>query len=158
MTINSSVLCVISTAVLLLGLAFSGFVAAHGGATGVVKERMELMKTLGDRMKETGAMVKGKVAFRSEIIAANAREVQKAALDITRLFPKGSLKKPTEALPRIWEEWDRFNDMTDRLTREAGKLNDVAIVGDQREIMIQFTKVGKTCSSCHTDFRKKKEK
>ena len=158
MKMSKSVLFVISTTVLVLGLAFSGFVGAHGGATGVVKERMELMKLLGDRMKEMGAMVKGKLAFKSEIIAANAREIQKAAPDIIRLFPKGSLKKPTEALPRIWEEWDRFNEMTDHLTREAGKLNDVAIAGTRREIMVQFTKVGKTCSSCHTDFRKKKEK
>ena len=158
MTMNKSVLFLVSTAVLLLGLSFTGFVGAHGGATGVVKERMELMKSLGDRMKEMGAMMKGKVAFSSEVIAANASEIQQVSPEILRLFPEGSLKKPSEALPRVWEEWDRFNEMTDRLTGEAGKLNDVAITGTRREIMIQFTKVGKTCSSCHTDFRKKKEK
>lgn len=144
--------------ILFFSVLSSNLLVAHGRATGVVKERMELMKSLGDRMKETGAMVKGKTAFRSEIIASNAREIQQTAPDIIRLFPQGSLKMPTEALPRIWEEWDRFNEMTDRLIREAGKLSDVAIAGDRREIMIQFTKVGKTCSSCHTDFRKKSEK
>jgi cytochrome c556 len=48
--------------------------------------------------------------------------------------------------------------MTSRLGYEAGKLNDVAVNGNRREIMIQFIKVGKSCSSCHTDFRKKQEK
>ena len=142
----------------LSGLFLSNLLIAHGGAKGVVKERMELMKLLGDRMKEMGAMVKGKVVFESAVIAANASKIEQAAPDITRLFPDGNLQKPSEALPKVWEEWGRFNEMTDRLTLEAGKLNDVAITGTQREIMIQFTKVGKACSSCHTDFRKQKEK
>ena len=43
MTMNKSVLFLVSTAILLSGLFVTGFVGAHGGATGVVKERMELI-------------------------------------------------------------------------------------------------------------------
>ena len=142
---------------LLSGLFIFGEVSAHGGATGVVKERMELMKSMGDRMKKMGDMVKGKVAFDSASIAASAEEIKQAAPDINHLFPEGSIDKPSEALPRIWEDREKFDELTETMIQEAAKLSDVATAGDKRSIMIQFTKLGKTCSSCHTDFRKKQE-
>ena len=142
---------------LLSGLFIFGEVNAHGGATGVVKERMELMKSMGDRMKNMGDMVKGKVAFDSASIAASAQEIKQAAPEITHLFPEGSIDKPSEALPRIWKDRGKFDELTETMIQEAAKLSDVATAGDKRSIMIQFTKLGKTCSSCHTDFRKKQE-
>ena len=101
-------------------------------------------------------MVKGKTAFDAAAMADSAREIQQTAPEITHLFPEGSLHKPSEALPSVWEEREKFNELAESLIREAGNLNGVAMAGDRRSIMIQFTKVGKTCSSCHTDFRKKK--
>ena len=153
-----SVLVLIGTAALLSGSIISGFVGAHQGATGVVKERMELMKTLGDRMKSMAAMVKGKVPFDAGQMAAGAQEIQDKAPKIVHLFPEGSVQKPSEALPSIWQQWDRFSELTDRLTSEARALSDIAVAGSKREIMVQFTKVGKTCSGCHTDFRKEQKK
>lgn len=155
-TIRKATIFSFMSALVLSGLFLAGEVSAHGGATGVVKERMELMKSLGDRMKEMGAMVKGKAAFDAATMADSAREIQQTAPEITHLFPEGSLRKPSEALPSVWEEPEKFNELAESLIREAGNLNDVAMAGDRRSIMIQFTKVGKTCSSCHTDFRKKK--
>lgn len=153
---NISALCAIP-ALLLSGLFLFSEVSAHGGATGVVKERMELMKSMGDQMKRIGAMVKGKVTFDSESIAVSAREIKQAAPKTTHLFPEGSTHKPSEALPRIWEDRKKFDELTESMMLEAGKLNDLAIAGDRRSILIQFTRLGKTCSSCHTDFRKKQE-
>jgi len=156
MVTRSSTIFYFMSALLLSGLFLLGEVSAHGGATGVVKERMELMKSLGDRMKTMAAMVKGKAPFDAVAMADSAREIQQTAPDITHLFPEGSLHKPSEALPSVWEEREKFNELAEGLIREAGNLNGVAMAGDRRSIMIQFTKVGKTCSSCHTDFRKKK--
>ena len=157
MTINNRAIRYLMPALLLSGLFLFGEVSAHGGATGIVKERMDLMKSMGDRMKNMGDMVKGKVAFDSASIAASAQEIKQAAPEITHLFPEGSSHKPSEALPRIWEERGKFDELTENMILEAGKLSDVAVSGDRRSIMVQFTKLGKTCSSCHTDFRKKQE-
>jgi cytochrome c556 len=145
------------SALALSGIFLFGEVSAHGGATGVIKERMELMKSLGDRMKEMGAMVKGKAPFDAAAMADSARKIQQTAPEIAHLFPEGSLHKLSKALPAVWKEREKFNELTERLIQEAGNLNDVAMTGDRRSMMIQFTKVGKTCSSCHTDFRKKKK-
>lgn len=140
---------------LLSGLFIFSEVSAHGGATGVVKERMELMKSMGDRMKKIAAMVKGKETFDAAWIAVSAQEIKQAAPEIAHLFPEGSLHKPSEALPRIWQERGRFDEMTEQMILEAGKLSDLATAGDRRSIMLQFTRLGKTCSACHTDFREK---
>jgi len=154
---SRSIYCAIA-ALLLSGLFLFGEVSAHGGATGVVKERMELMKSMGERMKEMGAMVKGKVTFDAASMAVSAEEIKQAGAEISHLFPEGSSHKPSEALPRIWEERGQFDEMTEKMILEAGKLSDLAVAGDRRSIMVQFIKLGKTCSACHTDFRKKQEK
>ncbi len=145
------------SALLLPGLFLIGEVSAHGGAAGVVKERMELMKSMGDRMKQMGDMMKGKLPFDAASIAVSAGKIEKSAPEIVHLFPERITYNPSEALPRIWEERERFDALAEQMVREAGKLSDVAAGGDQRSTMVQFARLGKTCSSCHTDFRKKPE-
>jgi hypothetical protein len=44
-------------------IAFTGVALAHEGATGVVKERMDLMKGQAKQMKLIGDMAKGKKKF-----------------------------------------------------------------------------------------------
>lgn len=146
------------SALLITGSLLSGTVMAHGGATGVVKERMELMKEVGDNMKQVGAMVKGKTDFDALAIANHAKTISEAAPHIPDLFPHDSLHKPSEALPSIWKEWDQFSALTVRLSDEAKKLQETAQGGDKRAISTQFAKLGKVCSSCHTDYRKKEDK
>lgn len=158
MLARKTLLVSLCAAVLLSGLIISGFTLAHQGATGVVKERMELMKALGDHMKSMAAMVKGKVPFDAGQMAAGAQAIQDKAPKMVHLFPEGSLRKPSEALPSIWQQWDKFSELAERLTSEAGGLSDIAVAGSRREIMVQFTRVGKTCSGCHTDFRKEQKK
>lgn len=146
------------SASLIAGITLSGGVLAHGGAKGVIKERMSVMKNIGKEMKKAGAMIKGKEAFDSKRISTYAKTISETSPGIPDLFPQHSLQKPTEALPAIWEEWDQFSALSLKLTEEAGKLHDVAQNGDRRAITMQFAKVGKVCSGCHTDYRKKQEK
>ena len=144
-------------ALILSGLVVFTEVGAHGGATGVVKERMDLMKSMGDQMKTMGEMMKGKRAFDAAAIANSALDISRVAPEINHLFPQGSLHKPSEALPRIWQERDQFDELTRNMIKEADKLSNLASTGERRSILIQFTRLGKTCSSCHTDFRKKQK-
>lgn len=130
---------------------------AHGGATGIVKERMELMMVIGKNMKGIAAMVKGEVAFDAKTVEKSAMVISDHAMKINGMFPKGSLDKPTEALPAIWEDWERFSKLSDNLVSEAKTLAEAAASGEKRAVMVQFAKTGKVCSACHTDFRVKKD-
>ena len=144
-------------ALLTLGVWPQGVSTAHEGATGVVKERMEMMKGMGNRMKTIAAMIKGEKAFDPQIIAQNAAEISKHAVEIERLFPEGTHHAPSEAKQIIWAEKNRFVEFAKSLEAKSKSLSQKAEDGDKREIMMGFAAVGKTCSGCHTDFRKEKE-
>jgi cytochrome c556 len=96
--------------------ASSTVVMAHGGATGIVKERMDAMGDMKDSMKEVSDMFKGKAPYDANKVRA-AAEVLKghSGNALTNLFPQGSLQHPTEAKANIWDEWDRFSKLADHL-------------------------------------------
>ncbi|SDG62351.1 c-type cytochrome, partial [Thalassobaculum litoreum] len=90
---------------------------AHGDATGVVKERMESMEALGDAMKELTAMMRGQQDYGAERVRSLAATIESHGGEaLTRLFPKDSLDHPSEALPAIWSDWDRFSALSDQLS------------------------------------------
>ena len=142
----------IAAAIAMAGL--SGMAVAHDGATGMVMQRMEAMKEIGDSMKSIAAMVKGEAEFDSAKVQSLADIMANHAKHMPHMFPEGSLDKPTEALPVIWVKWDQFTEIaakmnTDALAlAEAGKTATTA-----RDILPQLGEVGKSCKACHRDFR-----
>ena len=142
--------------VCLAALAGATTVLAHKGAKGVVMERMMAMKSMGDGMKELSQMVTGKIAFDAAKVTSIAKSLKQHATKIPEQFPKGSLQKPTEALPVIWEKWDDFKGQADNLATLAGELETAAASGKAASLVV-FAKIGKSCSACHQDFRLKKE-
>lgn len=146
----------------LMAVLGSGFAPvapswAHGGATGVVKQRMDLMSAMGENMKIVAAMVKGQVPMDMEKVRQEAGAISRNSPKIETLFPAGSLKAPSEALPAVWEEWERFMSLSTQLDTAANGLQQAATTGDRRELTRRFVLLGKVCSGCHTDFRKKQE-
>ncbi len=145
----------------ILILTTSGFeqtVVAHDGAMGVTKERMDLMKGMADAMKAMGPMVKGEVPFDPEVITTSAGYLAEQAKTIPDLTPKGSNGQPSEALAAIWQQWDRYVDNANQLADEGAKL--VEIWGNSHDLEMvrdQFTRLGKTCGTCHDAFRKPKD-
>ena len=121
-------------------------IAAHKGATGMVAERMEAMKSLGDAMKSLGAMYRGRAPY-------------DAASRTTALFPPGSLHHPSEAQPEIWEEWERFGELTEdlRISDSAFAAAAGADTGSSEapsQSRAASARLGRACSTCHTEFRK----
>lgn len=115
-------------AAVAITVVFSTIVAfAHGGATGIVKERMEVMDQIGDAMKALTAMMRGKETYdaaRVRTIAATIEDHGGKAL--TDLFPHDSMQKPSEALPSIWRDWDRFSALAEELSNNAKALGMAA--------------------------------
>ena len=100
---------------------------AHGGATGVVKERMTIMETLGKSLKELTAMMRGKTPCEPERVRQIARQISSHGGDsMTKLFPKDSLDKPSEARPNIWTQWGKFEGLASQLTSYAKALEKSA--------------------------------
>lgn len=183
-------------------------VLAHGGATGIVKERMEMMKSLGEAMKQLKGMFQNKATYDANKVRKAAQAIKShGAEKLTKLFPKGSIHKPSEALPAIWKDWDQFKTLANNLSAFATSLEAAAdnpggpgqgrmmqgggmmqgnpmmrgnpmmqgnnmmkgggMMGgagaDPEKLksmpaMASFMQITQTCSSCHTDFRMKKDK
>lgn len=139
-------------------VATTTVVLAHSGATGIVKQRMDMMGDIGDSMKAIGTMMKGEAAYDADAAKAAAMTIVGHADEIPKLFPEGSTQKPTEALPAIWENWDEFVRITEQMKSDAQQLADAAALATQAsQIRAQFGAVGKSCGSCHEKFRLKKQ-
>lgn len=103
---------------LACGALLAGAMAAsgHGGATGIVGERMMGMMMLSEQVKLLGPIADSpspsdlkSLRTASEMIAMHAGPA------MTNLFPEGSLESPSEARPEIWERWQEFTNYAGRL-------------------------------------------
>lgn len=130
---------------------------AHKGATGVIKERMDAMSAMGDASKAIAKMVNGKSVFDANAVARHAQAINEHSRDVVVFFPPGSLKPPSEARPTIWQRWDEFEALALELESSSALLTEVA-ASDNASVRSAFTRVSKTCKSCHKHFRKRKAK
>lgn len=157
MHINRNTYLIPAFLLFIIFIAFSiNSAAAHSGATGVVKKRMDLMGKIGKDMKAIKVMIQKKSPFDADKIMQHATSIHEASLHITTVFPKGSLGGKSEALPAIWENWDRFSSLAEQLTSSAEQLKLATRDANPKSIMKSFASVGKSCKSCHTDFRTNK--
>lgn len=149
-----------------LGLAFALLAAAplalaerteaHEEATGVVKERMDLMETQKDAMKVIGAMAKGQVPFDAGDAAAAAKEIETTAKKIPDLFPEGTGGYPSEAKPEVWTQWDKFTGDADGL-ETAAKNFVMTLEGEAPDWKAKFKGVIDACKTCHKTFREEED-
>ena len=89
---------------------------AHGGATGIVKERMEAMEAMGKAVKKTAAMLRGEAAYDAAIVRETATIIKAhSGAALTKLFPKGTGGGASEARADIWTDWETFKALASRL-------------------------------------------
>ena len=143
-------------------------VHAHSNATGIVKERMDAMKTIGKAAKTIVAMMRGEAEYDAAAIAEAAAVIKTHSGEaLLHKFPEGSLDPPSEALPAIWIDWVGFKTQLEELRREAVLLEGVAANGPEGfgEEMAYVqdldqpagpvaTRLVKSCKTCHDKFRK----
>ncbi|WP_281685101.1 c-type cytochrome [Thalassobaculum salexigens] len=128
-------------------------VQAHDGATGIVKERMDLMKALGDDVKRLARMFKGETSYDPEAISAVAARIERrSGGDMLELFPEGSSGHPSEAKQDIWRHWPEFEAKADELATRASVLAAVADAG-KGDARAAFGRLAGTRKACHQDFK-----
>jgi len=142
-------------AVVALTMTASITAIAHEGATGVLKERMDGMKAIGQQVKIMVPMMKGTLPYDPATVAKSASIIESHAGEtFTKLFPEGSDKHPSEALPEIWDDWSKFTDLAAQLESNATALKTVAANNSSEDdFKGALGNVLKTCKSCHSNFR-----
>ncbi|HTR87846.1 MAG TPA: cytochrome c [Reyranella sp.] len=119
----------------------------------IIKTRIDNRKATGPLMREIKATVDAKGDAKK--IVENAAKLKTLEEAFDKMFPAGSDKGETHALPAIWTDtagWaaatKAANDAYDALAVAAGS-------GDYDKIGPAFANVGKACGGCHTKFRAK---
>ena len=126
----------------------------HEHATGAVRERMELMTDMGERLLAISKRLRANKEL--DRIAADARAIKDASGKLTSQFPPGSTQFPTAAKPVDWLQWEDFTEKAKKLQMEAEKLSTTS-PSDGDALRKQFRAVAYACDGCHKTYRTPKE-
>ena len=132
--------------IVLLGTVFSGAALAHSGATGIVKERMDMFKKNQDNLKAIKSHIRSE---NYESIVKLADEIRDWAVKMPDYFPEGSNDKPSEASPTIWTDFDGFKNAAMKNETTAKQLIAAAKAEDQKAVVDGFKAVAASRKSCH---------
>lgn len=130
---------------------FSVNVAAHSGATGIVKDRMDRFGESRNNMKAIYGLLK---AEKLDEIVVHVDAIHQWSLEMADYFPEGSNAAPSEALDMIWQKPEAFSAAIADHQQAASMLKDAALAGDMSAANAAFKTLGGTCSSCHRQFKK----
>ena len=125
---------------------------AHGGATGIIKERMVFLKRSKDNMKAINMHLRGG-DYRA--IVPLAEDIRDWASKMPDYFPQGSDGKPSEAAPEIWTDSDGFTQAARNHYKAANTLVSAAKSENAGDIAKAFKATAATCKSCHKSYRQK---
>ena len=107
---------------------------AHGGATGIVKERMDAMSAMGKAVKTIVPMMRGETEYDANAVRSAAGTIgSHAGGDLTELFPEGSGGAPSESKEAVWSNWSEFSELAERLEIYADGLARAADNGKMSE-------------------------
>jgi cytochrome c556 len=142
--------------ILIISVVTGGLVATaiahegHSHATGVVRERMELMTEMGDHLIAIAKRLRANKGF--DAIPNDAHVIHQLAAKIPPLFPAGSTQHPTAAKPAVWKDFADFAAEAKKMEAEAEKLMNTSTT-DGARLREQFRALAYACDSCHQKYR-----
>jgi cytochrome c556 len=141
----------------LIGVLATG--AMVGGATialaqaDVIKDRQENRKQTAAAMRAIKGVIDAKGATTGAVEQAAKLKTLEAAF--VKMFPAGSDKGDTKALPAVWTDMAGFEAASKNAEAAFDKLATAAGSGDMAALTAAFGDAGKACGACHEKFRAK---
>ena len=74
--------------------------------------------------------------------------------DLEAMFPQGSGKGKTDALPEVWEDWEAFSEAADKAKSAAADVAAALDAQDNAAFGAAMKDMGGACKGCHKKFRK----
>jgi cytochrome c556 len=143
-----------AVAVAMGGLA--GMATAQMKPDVMVKQRQSAMTLIGKYWGPIAGMASGKVSpYNADVISRNATYLENLAQMPWDGFHENTKGEKSRALPAIWEQKGKFDELAQRLQSETAKLGQVARSKDEAGVKQQYAAVGKVCGACHEGFREK---
>ncbi|MBX3499490.1 MAG: cytochrome c [Alphaproteobacteria bacterium] len=138
-----------------IGLALSGALVGTvlAQATDPIAARKDNRKQAGAAMKAIKGIIDAKGATSGA--QAHAAKIKELTVAHTKLYPKGSDKGDTKALPVIWTDWAGFEAANTASANAADAMAAAAGSGSIEALTAAFGATGKTCGACHEKYRAK---
>ena len=130
------------------------------GGTTIALAQADVIKQRQDNRKETAATmrsIKGVIDAKGDVkaVVASAAKLKQLELAFDKLFPAGSDKGETKALPAVWSDMAGFQAASKNADAAYDKLAVAAGSGDLAAVTAAFGDTGKACGACHEKFRAK---
>jgi cytochrome c556 len=121
----------------------------------VIKERQTILKGIGDAVKPVAAMAKGETPYDNATVQKSLATIVDGAKKLPDLFPDDSKTGgDTAALPKIWEDKDKFKGIYAKLAAAASAAE--GSIKDEASLKANLGSVLGNCKACHDDYRAKK--
>jgi cytochrome c556 len=135
-------------------VAVVGALAAAGmvGGTTVALAQADVIKQRQDNRKQAAAAMR---AIKAVVDAKSDAKVVVTQAAKLKMFPPGSDKGETKALPAIWSDMAGFQAAHKNADAAYDKLAVAGGSGDFTAIAAAFADTGKACGACHDKFRAK---
>jgi cytochrome c556 len=118
-----------------------------------IKARKDLMDANGDATKPIVPILKGAAPFDLAIVQTALKAYINAADKGPALFPPGSNKGKTHALPAIWANKSDFEARFAKLGADSKAA--LAAIKDEASFKANFPPIFKDCGGCHETYREK---
>jgi len=116
--------------------------------------RKHVMDAVGGHMGALVEISKGQVDHKDHIPVhtAGLAALSNIAPD---LFGADTKDGDTDALPKIWAEPDLFKQKLADFKKAANDIDGIVKSGDMKDFGTALGALGKSCKSCHDEFKKK---
>ncbi|HEU4352949.1 MAG TPA: cytochrome c [Burkholderiales bacterium] len=122
----------------------------------LVKQRQAVMTLQGKYFGPIAGMASGKVTpYNADVVARSATYLENLAQMPWDGFHESTKGEKSRALPAVWEQKAKFDELAQRLQTETIKLGQMARAKDEAGVKQQYAAVGKVCGACHENFREK---
>jgi len=102
-------------------------------------------------MKVVGTMAKGQATFDVEKARAALTDISHESARIPQLFKIRADDPKSEALPKIWEQFDTFTALANDTAKLSAQL--ATTVDSKADLLNVLKQMGASCKACHADFR-----
>ncbi|ONG47742.1 hypothetical protein BKE38_22740 [Pseudoroseomonas deserti] len=116
-----------------------------------IAERKAGFKRMGGHLEAIKALLDNPAGLRAE--AGRAADMQAFFGGLPALFPPGSDKGETRALPAVWSDRAGFEAAAGGATAAAAKLQQAMAGGDTGAAAGAFRELGASCGTCHRGYR-----
>ncbi len=130
----------------------STLLLAHTGVKNEdVMKRMNLMKSMAENSKIIGEMLKKKIPFDLEQAKNSLVEISNLSKSTPLVFEKMAMDQKSESKIIIWEEFDNFRDLSNKLADNT--LSAAENLSGFEDLKSALMTTASGCKECHTRYR-----